>query len=250
MPAPALRLSQVVCGHDAPAGATGGFELLVEALSVNRGEAVAFAGPSGSGKSTLLDLLALTLRPKHVGSFSLTTRTATTIDLGALWRDRHEDRLTGTRAAHLGYVLQQGGLLPFLSVRQNMALGQAVLGAPDAARIVALARRLEIDALLDRKPATLSVGQRQRVAIGRALAHRPEVILADEPTASVHPTMADTILALLVEQARHDDTALILTTHDPDRAARQGFEVVRLSTEATDGGGRSVVRRDLQERMV
>ncbi len=255
MPPPALRLRQVVCGHDAPAGTpggapgagTGGFELLVESLAIDRGEAVAFAGPSGSGKSTLLDLLALTLRPRRISAFSLTTRASETIDLGALWRDRHEDRLTGTRAAHLGYVLQQGGLLPFLTVRQNMALGQAVLARPDGDRIVALARRLEIDALLDRKPATLSVGQRQRVAIGRALAHRPEIVLADEPTASVHPTMADTILALLVEQARQDDTALILTTHDPDRAARQGFEVVSLTTEATAGGGRTLVRRTVRE---
>jgi len=244
MAAPALTLRQVVCGHDAPDGSSaGGFELVVETLSIHRGEAVAFAGPSGSGKSTLLDLLALTLRPSAMGAFALGTRGGAVIDLGAFWRDRAEDRLTGTRAAHLGYVLQQGGLLPFLSVRQNMALGQAVLARPDPARITALARRLEIEALLDRPPATLSVGQRQRVAIGRALAHRPEIILADEPTASVHPALADTILALLIEQAREDDTALILTTHDPDRAARHGFEVVRLATEAGSGGGRSTVRR-------
>lgn len=244
MAAPALSLRQVVCGHDTPAGgATGGFELVVETLTIHRGEAVAFAGPSGSGKSTLLDLLALTLRPRAMAAFALATRAGTTIDLGACWRDRAEDRLTGTRAAHLGYVLQQGGLLPFLSVRQNMALGQAVLARPDPARITALAQRLEIEALLDRPPATLSVGQRQRVAIGRALAHRPEIVLADEPTASVHPALADSILALLIEQAREDDTALILTTHDPDRAARHGFEVVRLATDSGSGGGRSTVRR-------
>lgn len=239
----ALSLRQVLCGHAAPQGA-GGFELVVEALTIGRGEAVAFAGPSGSGKSTLLDLLALTLRPFGMDSFTLSTRDGATIDLGALWRGRREDQLTGTRAAHLGYVLQQGGLLPFLSVRQNIALGQAVLARPDPDRIVTLARRLEIEALLDRFPGTLSVGQRQRVAIGRALAHRPEIVLADEPTASVHPALADTILALLIEQAREDDTALILTTHDPDRAARHGFEVVPLTIDAGAGGGRSLVRRE------
>jgi putative ABC transport system ATP-binding protein len=248
MAVPALTLRQVVCGHNAPpgsaSGSTGGFELAVERLSIHRGEAVAFAGPSGSGKSTLLDLLALTLRPRAMTVFTLATRAGEAIDIGGLWHARDEDRLTATRAAHLGYVLQQGGLLPFLSVRQNIGLGQAVLGRPDPERIETLARRLEIDALLDRKPATLSVGQRQRVAIGRALAHRPAIVLADEPTASVHPALADTILALLIEQARRDDTALILTTHDPDRAERHGFEVVRLGTEARAGGGVSSVRRD------
>lgn len=234
-------LRQVVCGYDARVG--GGFELVVERLSIHRGEAVAFAAPSGAGKSTLLDLLALTLRPSAVEAFSIGQRSGASTDVAALWRRRDEDALTGARAAHLGYVLQQGGLLPFLSVRGNMALGQAVLGRPDPDRILALAQRLDIAGLLDRQPATLSVGQRQRVAIGRALAHRPEVVLADEPTASVHPALADTILALLVDQARQDDTALAMATHDPDRAARHGFEIVSLAVERSGDGGRSRVVR-------
>ena len=234
----------MICGHGAPDTSPDGgnrFELVVDAFDVRRGDALALVGPSGSGKSTLLDLLALTLRPSGLASFALTTRTGGMIDIGALWRERDEDRLTATRAEHVGYVLQQGGLLPFLSVRQNMGLGQAVLGRPDPARIEALAERLEIAALLDRAPATLSVGQRQRVAIGRALAHRPEIVLADEPTASVHPALADTVLALLIEQARLDDTALILATHDPDRAQRHGFEIVRMVIEPGPSGGRSRV---------
>ena len=234
----------MACGH-AGRGAATGFELLVESLVVRRGEAVAFAGPSGSGKSTLLDLLALALRPSRAGVFSLGTRAGPSIDVAALWRAGDEDGLTAARAAHLGYVLQQGGLLPFLSVRQNIALGQAVLGRPDPARVEAVAERLEIAPLLDRPPATLSVGQRQRAAIARALAHRPEVVLADEPTASVHPALADTVLALLVEQARQEDAALVLATHDPDRAARHGFEIVPVEAVAGEdiGGGRSRVRR-------
>ena len=199
--APTLLLQDVIIRHQAPGGALG-FELVIEDFSITRGEALALVGPSGSGKSTLLDLLALARRPSSTGQFLLTPRAGKAIDLGAVWRAGDDNSLTAIRAAHFGYVLQTGGLLPFLSVRRNIALSQAVLGRPDPAHIEALAARLEIASLLERMPASLSVGQRQRVAIARALAHRPEILLADEPTASVHPALADTILALLIEQAR------------------------------------------------
>jgi putative ABC transport system ATP-binding protein len=241
--APTLLLQDVIIRHQAPGGALG-FELVIEEFSITRGEALALVGPSGSGKSTLLDLLALARRPSSTGRFLLTPRAGKAIDLGAVWRAGDDDSLTAIRAAHFGYVLQTGGLLPFLSVRRNIALSQAVLGRPDPAHIEALAARLEIAPLLERMPASLSVGQRQRVAIARALAHRPEILLADEPTASVHPALADTILALLIEQAREQDTALILATHDPDRAARHGFTILPIRTEAgSAGAGRSWLNR-------
>jgi len=240
---PTMLLQDVIIRHQAPGGALG-FELVIEEFSITRGEALALVGPSGSGKSTLLDLLALARRPSTTGRFLLTPRAGKAIDLGAVWRAGDDNSLTAIRAAHFGYILQTGGLLPFLSVRRNIALSQAVLGRPDPAHIEALAARLEIAHLLERMPATLSVGQRQRVAIARALAHRPEILLADEPTASVHPALADTILALLIEQAREQDTALILATHDPDRAARHGFTILPIRTEAGDAGaGRSWLNR-------
>jgi len=241
--APTLLLQDVIIRHQAPGGAPG-FELVIEDFSITRGEALALVGPSGSGKSTLLDLLALARRPSSTGRFLLTPRAGKAIDLGAIWRAGDDNSLTAIRAAHFGYILQTGGLLPFLSVRRNIALSQAVLGRPDPAHIEALAARLEIASLLERMPASLSVGQRQRVAIARALAHRPEILLADEPTASVHPALADTILALLIEQAREQDTALILATHDPDRAARHGFTILPIRTEAgSAGAGRSWLNR-------
>jgi putative ABC transport system ATP-binding protein len=240
---PTLLLQDVIIRHQAPGGALG-FELVIEEFSITRGEALALVGPSGSGKSTLLDLLALARRPSSTGRFLLTPRAGKAIDLGAVWRAGDDNSLTAIRAAHFGYILQTGGLLPFLSVRRNIALSQAVLGQPDPAHIEALAARLEIASLLERMPASLSVGQRQRVAIARALAHRPEILLADEPTASVHPALADTVLALLIEQAREQDTALILATHDPDRAARHGFTILPIRTEAGDAGaGRSWLNR-------
>jgi len=241
--APTLLLQDVIIRHQAP-GDAAGFELIVESLTIARGEALALVGPSGSGKSTLLDLLALARRPASAAHFQLTPRDGAPMDLAALWRARDENRLTSTRAAHFGYILQTGGLLPFLSVRRNIVLSQAVLGQPDAAHLEALATRLEISHLLERMPAAISVGQRQRVAIARALAHRPEILLADEPTASLHPALADTVMALLLEQAREQDTALILATHDPDRAARHGFTLLPLQTEAgQQGAGRSRLKR-------
>ncbi len=221
--APALELRDVSCGH---AGRGARFVLELDRLVLRRGEAIAVAGPSGAGKSTLLDLLALALRPDGATTFALGTRAGGAVDVAARWRDGDEDGLTAIRAAHLGYVLQQGGLLPYLPVRDNIALSQSVLNRPDPARIALLAERLDIAPLLDRAPAALSVGQRQRVAIARALAHAPEIVLADEPTASLHPALADAVMALLVEQAREADAALVLATHDPDRAARHGFEIV------------------------
>ncbi|MCX7367509.1 MAG: ATP-binding cassette domain-containing protein [Alphaproteobacteria bacterium] len=209
---PTLLLQDVIIRHQAPGGALG-FELVIEEFSITRGEALALVGPSGSGKSTLLDLLALARRPSSTGRFLLTPRTGKAIDLGAVWRAGDDNSLTAIRAAHFGYILQTGGLLPFLSVRRNIALSQAVLGRPDPRHIEALAARLEIAPLLERMPATLSVGQRQRVA-------------------------------LLIEQAREQDTALILATHDPDRAARHGFAILPILTEAGNAGaGRSWLNR-------
>lgn len=232
----------MTCGH---AGRGARFVLEIPRLTVHRGEAIAVAGPSGAGKSTLLDLLALALRPERAEVFELGTEDGAAADVVALWRAGREDALTRLRAARLGYVLQQGGLLPFLTVRDNITLSQDMLRRPDAARIAALSERLGIAHLLDRLPAVLSVGQRQRVAIARALAHGPALVLADEPTASLHPALADTVMALLVEQARAHDAALVLATHDPDRAARHGFEIVPVQPQP--GGvaeeARSVIDR-------
>jgi putative ABC transport system ATP-binding protein len=228
-----LWLEGVRAGH-------AGFVLEVAGLTLNRGEAVAIHGPSGAGKSTLLDLLALARAPEAAATFMLMPREGTPIDLRSLWATRRDGAITGTRARHYGYVLQQGGLLPFLDVRANIEMPLALLGRTAVGRLKALAARLEIGALLDRMPGTLSVGQRQRVAIARALIHSPDIVLADEPTASVHPGMADTVMALLREEAAAAGAALLLATHDPQRAARQGFRLLELFPDPA-GATRSVL---------
>jgi len=234
VPAPAIDLEGVSRAH---ASGASRFVLTIERLRVARGEAVALTGPSGSGKSTTLDLLALALPPDAAVRFVLRPRDGAAIDIAAAWTASALDRLTALRAAHIGYVLQQGGLLPFLTLRQSIALAQRLAGREDPAHGAQLAARLGIADLMDRKPATLSVGQRQRAAIARALAHRPEILLADEPTAAVHPSLADEILALLAAQARDADAALVLATHDPDRAARHGLAIVaaRLAEDGSAG---------------
>jgi putative ABC transport system ATP-binding protein len=233
---PALELAGVERAH---AAGNARFVLEIDRFAVRRGEAIALTGPSGTGKSTMLDLLALALKPDRADRFALTTRAGAVVDVAAAWARDDIDALTAVRAAHHGYVLQQGGLLPYLTVRENIALSQRVQGVDDPAQVEAVALNLEIAGLLDRKPAALSVGQRQRAAIARAIAHRPEIVLADEPTASVHPALADTVMALLVAQAREADAALILATHDPARAARHGIEIVEVEIAVGSGGGRS-----------
>jgi putative ABC transport system ATP-binding protein len=205
-----------VVGTRRSGGAT--FTLEVEALRLGPGAMVAVTGASGSGKSTLLDLVALARRPDAAARLEVAGT-----DAAALWRRGAADALAALRARHFGYVLQTGGLVPFLSVGANAELAQELAGRRDAAHLAALATRLGIAELLGRMPATLSVGQRQRAAILRALAHRPALLLADEPTASVHPDMAGTILALLAEQARQAGAAVLLATHDAPAARAAGF---------------------------
>lgn len=221
-----------------------GFELVIEEFTVGRGEAVAIVGPSGSGKSTLLNLLGLAQTPVSSEQFLMTTRQGDALDIAALWASGNDDRLTTIRGLHQGYILQQGGLLPYLSVRDNIGLNLTLRhGQANGSRIAAIAERLEIGALLDRMPSMLSVGQRQRVAVARALAHKPEILLADEPTASIHPSLADAVLRLLTEQARENDATLVLATHDPERAARHGFTMVALAAMAGRQGERSRLSR-------
>ena len=203
------------------------FTLLIERFEIAPGSQVAVVGPSGCGKSTLLALLALALRP-DAGEVLMLAGT----DALALWRANQGDALAALRARSVGFVPQTGALLPFLSLRDNILLPQRILNRPDAARVVALAKRLGILAILDRMPAAVSVGQRQRAAIARALAHRPSVVLADEPTASVHPAQADDILGLLTQTTAEDGAALVISTHDAARALAAGYAIAPCQPDA------------------
>lgn len=189
--------------------ADGGFAIEVEALALAPGEAVGIVGPSGCGKSTLVDLFALLRQPSGVRRFTLQGT-----DVAALWGRRDVDACTALRAAHVGVVLQTGGLLPSLSVRENVLLAQRLLGRIDTGWAEQLLAALDLGALGARLPAQLSIGQRQRVAIARSLAHRPALVLADEPTASLGLDHAPAALDLLLGLARDSGAALLVVSHD------------------------------------
>ena len=208
------------------------YSLVIPALALRAGERVVIVGPSGCGKSTLLDLLALVLAPDQVGQFEFHQQ-----DIAGLWRADRQSALAALRSQHLGYVLQTGGLLGFLDVRGNIALSRQLLGLKDDGSVTRLAEQLEIGDQLAKKPAALSVGQRQRVSCARALAHAPQLVLADEPTASLDPLNAERVMQALLAQARQHQAACVIATHDEPLARASGLQVRRISCRRdTDGG--------------
>ena len=200
------------------------------------GEFVVLVGPSGCGKSTLLDLLALVLAPDAAETFDLEL-SGTVSDIAALWRQGRQNQLAQLRSQYLGYVLQAGGLLGFLDVRRNIGLSRALLGLAEDATVQRLAERLEIADQLDKLPAALSVGQRQRVSIARALAHAPAIVLADEPTASLDPVNAERVMQLLVAQAEEQGACIVVATHDEALVRRVGLQLQRLQVQRNLDGG-------------
>jgi putative ABC transport system ATP-binding protein len=139
-------------------------------------------------------------------------------------------------------VPQTGGLFAFLRVRDNIALPRRLLGMKDDGTVEHLAERLGVADQLLKKPSALSVGQRQRVAIARALAHGPALVLADEPTASVDPATADTVMALLLEQAAQNGAAVIVASHDWVRIKQLGLPRLHPRIERHVKGDTTLVR--------
>jgi putative ABC transport system ATP-binding protein len=213
------------------AAGTAVFELHVPQLSIRSGETNVLKGVSGSGKSTLLDILAMALRPDTSAAFELSLQDSERIDIAGLWQGGAIDRLSRLRGEHIGYVLQTGGLLPFLTVRENIGLSSRRNQRDSGAEIESLSDRLGIAPLLAKLPAQLSVGERQRVAIARALAHRPAIVLADEPTASVDPVNADIIFQLFLELVQQMGIAAVIASHDWQRLESGGYRILQHRVE-------------------
>jgi putative ABC transport system ATP-binding protein len=223
------------------------FLLEVKRFVLRPGDRVAIVGDSGVGKSTCLDMLALTLAPTRWKRFDACFEDEGHA-IGELWGRGQRSALAGLRARHIGYILQTGGLLPFLTVRENVALPLRLLGeAPAAARAraEALLQRLQMAGLGRRLPTDLSLGQRQRVAVARALVHRPALVLADEPTASLDRRNAESVLGLFAELLQEQGRAAIWVTHSAELAAAHGFIPIPCRVEPDEeGGSRSVISYD------
>ena len=178
-------------------------------LAVAAGERVALTGESGSGKSTLLHLIA-GLDAADSGEIALGGISVS--DLGDAGRAE-------LRRERLGLVFQQFNLIPSLSVEDNLVFQSRIAGRHDAAWHDELVERLGLGALLKRYPEQLSGGQQQRVAIGRALATKPLLLLADEPTGNLDEATADDVLALTRDLVTRTGCGFLMVTHSLHLAA-------------------------------
>lgn len=186
-----------------------GFRVHVPQLELASGKALALAGPSGAGKSTLLRLLTGLLTPT-TGKVSLGTAQMETMT--------HEAR-RAFRLQHIGLVFQDFALLDYLTVTENILLPHQFRGTANAAvrtKMLDLTQRLHIDRYLDKRVSHLSQGERQRVAVARALVHEPQFVFADEPTASLDPARGRIVVDMLLEDTRRRGACLVMVTHDPN----------------------------------
>ncbi len=213
------------------------FRLRVPSLQIALCEKIALIGESGCGKSTLLDMLSMTLKPSEIGSFRFRPeKGAEPVDIAQLWRKKQLNALGDLRRLRIGYVMQTGGLLPYLSVRENINLSRRLLDMPDDGLVDELAGDLGIRRHLDKLPHLLSVGERQRVAIGRALAHRPSIVIADEPTASLDPIAAERIMSLFIELVDELHITVILASHAWRHINRLGLRHLEHHTRREEDG--------------
>ena len=206
------------------------FRLEVGELTVTAGEAVALSGQSGTGKTCLLELIGLLRRPDPGGRYRLAEADGNVL---ALWND--SSGLAALRGRAFGFVPQSGGLLPFLTLAENIALSQKISGFLDPGWVTALADRLGLTGLMGLYPDALSLGQRQRGTIARALAHRPALVVADEPTASLDPNTADEAMGLIVEAARDGGSAVLISSHDLPLVEHHTARGYRLELAAASG---------------
>ena len=189
-------------------------------LEVSRGEIVALLGPSGSGKSTLLQAVGLL-----EGGFEGSIRIA-----GEEVAELSEGNRTRVRRDTLGFVYQFHHLLPDFTAEENVVIPQLVFGTePEAARARAsdLLTTLGLGNRLEHRPAKLSGGEQQRVAVARALANRPPLVLADEPTGNLDETTADIVFAEFLRLVRDEGSAALVATHN-ERIAAKMDRVLRL----------------------
>ncbi|MBY0581394.1 MAG: ABC transporter ATP-binding protein [Sphingomonas sp.] len=196
-------------------------------LAVMPGEVVGLLGPSGSGKSTLLQAVGL-LEGGFTGSIRIAGKEAAKLDNAGR---------TEVRRDQLGFVYQFHHLLPDFNATENVVLPQLIRGATHAqaqARATSLLTTLGLGHRLTHRPSQLSGGEQQRVAVARALANKPALVLADEPTGNLDEHTADIVLSELLRLVREEGSSALIATHNERLAARMD-RVVRLQDGRLDG---------------
>ena len=194
-------------------------------LTVARGEIVALIGPSGAGKSTLLTLLGLIL-PPNTGRIAIG---------GATVFDNHRTQVNVRRfrRQHLGFVFQKANLIPFLTAAENVRLAMEINDHPSRAakrRAMELLDYLGVGERAEHLPSKLSGGEQQRVTVARALANRPGLILADEPTAALDSVRGRQVMELFRKVAHEQNAGVIVVTHD-----HRALDVFDRTFEMEDG---------------
>jgi len=189
-------------------------------LQLSAGEVVALVAPSGAGKSTLLHIAGL-----------LDSTDAGRVRIGGTdYTGLPDARRTAARREDVGFIYQFHHLLPEFSAVENIILPQLANAVPAAearAHALSLMERVGVAGRADNRPAALSGGEQQRVAFCRALANKPRVLLADEPTGNLDPATSDTVFAALMELVRETGLSALIATHNPGLAARMD-RVLRL----------------------
>ncbi|MEO1991438.1 MAG: ABC transporter ATP-binding protein [Pirellulales bacterium] len=205
-----IQLEQVRKSFHSPAGESVPV-LDIESFTMDAGEQCALEGQSGSGKSTLLHVISGIMRPDQ-GKVVIDG-----VDLMSLSEARR-DRI---RADRLGLVFQQFNLLPGFTALENVLVAMSFSSTKvNRQRAMDLLASVGLDDRMHHKPAELSIGQQQRVAVARALANRPRVVLADEPTASIDPGHQQQVVDLLKNTCAQYEVALLVVTHAPEVAGQ------------------------------
>ncbi|QGU01338.1 ABC transporter ATP-binding protein YxdL [Corynebacterium kalinowskii] len=209
IPAPLLQVREI--SRTFGSGTNAVHALRKVSVGIAHASFVAVMGPSGSGKSTFLNCVAGLDQPNS-GEIILAGQNIAALSAGKRSRLRRE---------RFGFVFQSYNLLPALTVQDNITLPLRMSGlSVDKAWAANVIDRVQIDALLNKRPAQLSGGQQQRVAIARALVSKPDIVFADEPTGALDARTASEVLDLLQHLVRNLNQTVVMVTHDPLAAAR------------------------------
>ena len=217
------------------------FVLAVETFVGSAGDRIGLVGRSGSGKSTVLEALGLLLWLDQLKEFRMCgtelTRLFVRKDLNALAR---------FRAENIGFVPQDSGLLPYLSVEENARIAATLAGREQMPRpeLQQLADEIGIAHLLDRLPAKLSGGEKQRASVLRAVVTRPKIILADEPTAALDHETSVEVMECLTRLAAHAGATLICASHQVELLRAFAFDIHRIHRVDEDGRHVAILRRE------